>query len=65
MTFTNANLCDKVGADVHQIAKVMGLDGRISPKFFIPVLAMAAPVSLKTLRHFIILPLSADMIFNF
>ena len=31
-----ANLCDKVGADVHQIAKAMGLDGRISPKFLHP-----------------------------
>ena len=28
-----ANLCDKTGADVHVVAKVMGLDGRISPKF--------------------------------
>ncbi len=38
LTFTNeiANLCDKVGADVHQIAKAMGLDGRISPKFLHP-----------------------------
>ena len=31
-----ANLCDKVGADVHQIARAMGLDGRISPKFLHP-----------------------------
>ena len=38
ITFINeiANLCDKVGADVHQIAKAMGLDGRISPKFLHP-----------------------------
>ena len=38
ITFVNeiANLCDKVGADVHQIAKAMGLDGRISPKFLHP-----------------------------
>jgi len=38
ITFINeiANLCDKVGADVHQIAKTMGLDGRISPKFLHP-----------------------------
>ena len=38
ITFINeiANLCDKVGADVHQIAKEMGLDGRISPKFLHP-----------------------------
>lgn len=38
ITYINeiANLCDKVGADVHQIAKAMGLDGRISPKFLHP-----------------------------
>jgi UDPglucose 6-dehydrogenase len=38
ITFINeiANLCDKVGANVHQIAKAMGLDGRISPKFLHP-----------------------------
>ncbi len=38
ITFINeiANLCDKVAADVHQIAKAMGLDGRISPKFLHP-----------------------------
>jgi UDPglucose 6-dehydrogenase len=28
-----ANLCDAVGADVSVIARAMGLDGRISPKF--------------------------------
>ncbi len=28
-----ANLCEKVGADVHDVAKGMGLDRRISPKF--------------------------------
>ena len=31
-----ANLCEKVGADVHQIARGMGLDGRIGPKFLHP-----------------------------
>ena len=31
-----ANLCEKVGADVHQVAKGMGLDGRIGPKFLHP-----------------------------
>jgi len=38
ITFINeiANLCDRVGADVHQIAKAMGMDGRISPKFLHP-----------------------------
>ena len=28
-----ANLCDKVGADVHQVATAMGKDGRISSIF--------------------------------
>ena len=28
-----SQLCEKVGADVHSIAKGMGLDGRIGPKF--------------------------------
>ena len=38
ITFINeiANLCDRVGADVHQIARAMGMDGRISPKFLHP-----------------------------
>lgn len=38
ITFINeiANLCDRVGADVNQIAKAMGMDGRISPKFLHP-----------------------------
>tara|TARA_S200000501_G_scaffold96326_1_gene89599 strand:+ start:5243 stop:6565 length:1323 start_codon:yes stop_codon:yes gene_type:complete len=31
-----ANLCDKIGADVHVVARAMGLDGRISPKFLHP-----------------------------
>ncbi|BAT71288.1 UDPglucose 6-dehydrogenase [Thermosulfidibacter takaii ABI70S6] len=31
-----ANLCDIVGADVHVVAKAMGLDGRIGPKFLHP-----------------------------
>ena len=31
-----ANLSDAVGADVHTIARAMGLDGRISPKFLHP-----------------------------
>jgi UDPglucose 6-dehydrogenase len=31
-----ANLCEKVGADIHQVAKAMGQDGRISPKFLHP-----------------------------
>ena len=31
-----ANLCEKVGADVHHVAKGMGLDRRIGPKFLHP-----------------------------
>ncbi len=31
-----ANLCEAVGADVHEVAKAMGQDGRISPKFLHP-----------------------------
>lgn len=31
-----ANLCERVGADVHQVAKAMGLDRRIGPKFLHP-----------------------------
>lgn len=35
ITFINeiANICEAVGADVQTIAKAMGMDGRISPKF--------------------------------
>ncbi len=38
ITFINelADLCDKVGADVHEIARGIGLDGRIGPKFLHP-----------------------------
>jgi UDPglucose 6-dehydrogenase len=38
ITFINemANLCDAVGADVHAVAKGMGLDKRIGPKFLHP-----------------------------
>jgi UDPglucose 6-dehydrogenase len=31
-----ANICEQVGADVHHVAKGMGLDGRIGPKFLHP-----------------------------
>ena len=31
-----ADLCDKVGADVHDVARGIGLDGRIGPKFLHP-----------------------------
>jgi UDPglucose 6-dehydrogenase len=38
ITFINqmANLAEACGADVHSIAKTMGMDGRISPKFLHP-----------------------------
>lgn len=38
ITFINqiANLAEAVGADVHTVAKTMGMDGRISPKFLHP-----------------------------
>jgi len=31
-----ANLCEKVGADIHEVARGMGQDGRISSKFLHP-----------------------------
>ena len=31
-----ANMCERLGADVHVVARAMGLDGRISPKFLHP-----------------------------
>jgi UDPglucose 6-dehydrogenase len=31
-----ANLCEQVGADVHDVARAMGLDGRIGKKFLHP-----------------------------
>lgn len=31
-----ANLCERVGADVHQVARAMGMDGRIGAKFLHP-----------------------------
>ncbi len=38
ITFINelSDLCDKVGADVHEIARGIGLDGRIGSKFLHP-----------------------------
>ena len=31
-----ANLCEAVGADIHDVASAMGQDGRISDKFLLP-----------------------------
>ncbi len=31
-----ANLCDRLGSDVHVVAEALGLDGRIGPKFLHP-----------------------------
>ena len=38
ITFINevANICERVGADVHMVARAMGQDGRISSKFLHP-----------------------------
>jgi UDPglucose 6-dehydrogenase len=38
ITFINqmADLCEKVGANVHDVARGLGLDGRIGPKFLHP-----------------------------
>ena len=38
ITFINeiANICEKIGADVHDVAKGIGLDGRIGNKFLHP-----------------------------
>ena len=38
ITYINqiANLCEAVGADIHVVARSMGMDGRISPKFLHP-----------------------------
>ncbi len=38
ITFINeiADLCEKVGADVHDVARGIGLDGRIGRKFLHP-----------------------------
>lgn len=45
-----ANLCDIVGADVHVVAKAMGLDGRIGPKFLHPGPGLVVHVSPRILK---------------
>ena len=49
-----ANLCDKVGADVHQVATAMGKDGRISSKFLHPGPGMEVRVFLKIQKHWLV-----------
>jgi UDPglucose 6-dehydrogenase len=50
ITFINemADLCEKVGADVQQVAKGIGLDKRIGASSSTPVPAMAARASPRT-----------------
>jgi hypothetical protein len=50
ITFINeiADLCEKVGADVHDVARGIGLDGRIGRKFLHPARASAARASPRT-----------------
>ncbi len=50
-----ANLADALGANVHHVAKAMGLDGRIGPKFLHPGPGYGGsclPKDTKALRHF-------------
>ncbi|BDI18365.1 hypothetical protein ANSO36C_41670 [Nostoc cf. commune SO-36] len=42
-----ANICDRVGADVTQVAKGIGLDSRIGNKFYKLVLVGVVLVFLK------------------
>ena len=45
-----ANLCESIGANVKQVSKAMGQDGRISSKFLHPGPDLGALVFPKTLR---------------
>ncbi|MGE5175843.1 MAG: UDP-glucose dehydrogenase family protein [Hyphomicrobiales bacterium] len=50
-----ANLCEAVGADVHDVAKAMGLDRRIGPKFLHPGPGYGGsclPKDTHAMRHF-------------
>ncbi len=43
-----ADLCERVGADIQDVGRGMGLDKRIGLQFLAPVRAMAAPASRRT-----------------
>ncbi len=43
-----AQLCEKVGADVKSVAKGVGLDNRIGPRFLQAAWVMVVHVFLKT-----------------
>ena len=43
-----ANLCEKIGCDVHDVARAIGMDKRIGSKFLIPVQALVVRVFRKT-----------------
>ena len=50
-----ANLCERVGADVHSIARAMGLDRRIGPKFLHPGPGFGGscfPKDTRSIAHF-------------
>ena len=49
-----ANLCEKVGASVQQVANAIGKDGRIGSKFLHPGPGYGATVSLKIRMHWLI-----------
>ena len=52
ITFINqiANLCDAVGADVHIVARALGMDDEISLKFLHPVPGFGGSSFLKDTR---------------